>query len=214
MDLSWGTLGLSTVIATGMAALAGWLGQVWATRIANRELAAHERELEKFKQKANASLEVVRVELQKRQLIHRVQFEKEFTVYETIWEHLVPLDESVRRLRPTFELADGKNEKQKFDERYNQEFVPAYNEYARTVLSRRPFVPESVYHILTEIMNVAGLEGTDYLFMPKPRFGLPNNIDEYYDRARKNMMEMANLIDKACTAIRERIKTMDVDRDG
>ena len=86
MEFSWGTFTVSTVVAAVVAALAGWLGKVWATRIANKELADHSKELEKYKRQASTDLEAFRAELQKKQFVHSVQFEKEFKIYEKIWK--------------------------------------------------------------------------------------------------------------------------------
>lgn len=80
------------------AALIGLLGKLWVDRKLERERARYGEEL--------ARLEA---ELAKKHTIHKLQFEKEFSIYLDLWKALVKLKDACASLMPISEFV-GENE--------------------------------------------------------------------------------------------------------
>src|SRR4051812_41159350 len=76
--------------------LAGWLGKVWAERIKQRELHQHRRELER-------QLRQLQEQIDRRQFVHRLQFETEFKAYDELWAAAFELFIAEIRVQTRFE---------------------------------------------------------------------------------------------------------------
>jgi len=79
---------LKLVVSGGVgAAIIGLLGKLWVDRKLDREKANYERELENLKAK-----------LAQKHTIHKLQFEKEFSIYLELWKALVRLRDATTDL--------------------------------------------------------------------------------------------------------------------
>jgi hypothetical protein len=77
--------GLSFLTGAGtipvIAALSAWLGKIWAGRILEKDQVRYQTRMESL-------LEDLRTRESKELFVHRLQFEKEFEIYETLWRKL------------------------------------------------------------------------------------------------------------------------------
>lgn len=101
--------GLITFLKTNLqaipiAALAAWLGTLWSGRI-----------IEKLKLKNSKEIELLKSELKRKDemalTIHRLQFEKEFNIYNELWTKVVKVQEDVNKVRMNIsseDIDDGK----------------------------------------------------------------------------------------------------------
>ncbi len=144
-------IGGSSVIILG---LSSWLGKVWANRIFEKEKVKYGKELEGFKGDINKELQRLRTLDDKALHITKIQYEKEFKIYQEIWKALVEVVWATTRLYPTYEQAPTKeDELEEFNKKKYEEYVDKYNEYLHIINFNAPFYQEEFYKGLIEIRD-------------------------------------------------------------
>jgi len=211
--------------------LAGWLGKVWAARIlekdrlrygselealktqfklrADRELEgdkqAFQSELEKLKAELLRALEHTRTESTKHVLVHRLQFEKEFTVYTELWAALVELRRATLALRPVMDRYDPNEPEAERKERRMTPFVDAYNALLNINDKHEPFIAERIHRICNDLLGLARGESLSYI-----ELSAKDDSRRYWKESEQNAKALVEKINAICGAIRDRIGNMTV----
>lgn len=211
--------------------LAAWLGKVWAARIleadrlrygteleslkaqlksrADRDLEqdkqAFQSELERLKVELLRTLESSRAESTKHVLVHRLQFEKEFSVYTELWAGLVELRRATLALRPVMDRYDPQEPEEVRKQRRMEPFVAAFNFLLNVNDKHRPFIADRVFRICDDLLGLARRESIDYV-----ELSAKEEQRRYWKDSEQNAKELVQKIDAICDAIRERIGNMTV----
>ena len=119
---------LSTPFVVGLSA---YLGKVWAGRILERDQAKHRTQIETL-------LADLRVRDDKELLVHRLQFEKEFAIYQELWRN-------ARRLALACQGLSDLYQGQKSHSELSAELGEAHDTFLETTLSNHPFYAVAVY---------------------------------------------------------------------
>lgn len=190
-------------VAAVISGLVAVLGKIWVGRILERERADTDSELQKLTSSLEATNRAFQLELDKGLHVHKIQFEKEFAVYELIWSKLDDVKSAALALRPTLDYVDPKESDEDRKKRRLEKFSSAVAAFGDQVNKSRPFYAQSVYVIIEEIWKLAHKEASEY----KNR---DPYSDGYWERATKNQDTILAAIDKCCNTIRERIRDVRV----
>lgn len=179
-----GLLSLQAVLA----ALAGWLGKVWAERVARTEQARLTERLTRLE----SSLEAVTH-------IHKAQYEKEFQIYCDLWIKLLNMMGAISAF-PVIKFPEAEAHEQHTKQ---VEFLNrAVGEFAATLEHNRPFYSDGVYEALHPCyefatrMWMAALTGADER--------------EYMRSVFQNTDALQRMRDDVLTAIRQRMNEITV----
>ena len=152
--------------------------------------------VEKKLSEQNASLD-------KSKHVHRVQFEKEFQIYQEIWALLVELKHSTESLRPMFDQHNPNEDKETRKRKRLQQFGESYNNFLKSYLNNQPFYAQDVFDCLSKIKTTARHEAIDYEL-------LEQKDKEYWEQSKKNSDEIYQLINECVELIRQRVNSLDV----
>lgn len=135
-------------------ALSSWLGKVWANRILEKEKKEHQLEIEDYKSKLVLELNKINSLNEKALHITKVQYDKEFEIYQDIWEKLFDCIIATLNLYPAFEdVPTDEGERQTWiDKKYNN-YCVKYNLYSRTIDRYVPFYEEDFYLSFVDVRN-------------------------------------------------------------
>ena len=127
-----------------IGALSTWLSKVWAARI-----------LEKDRIRYQTQMETLLVDLKtlsnKEVFVHRLQFEKEFSVYSDLWRELLVLGRALSAFRV---LQNGTGNTHKEDV---QKVVETSNNFKNRVYDHRPFYAPEIYDLAKTVLDKAWL---------------------------------------------------------
>ncbi len=129
--------------------------------------------------------------------IHKIQFEKEFEIYNELWKNLIELRNYTSLLRPQLDfinLKESDEEKKNRLEKFNLAFKRCIN----TFENNKPFYPKDVYDEIEKTIQLARKEVIEYNRGEKC-------TKEYWENTEKNIAEIVNSTDIVCDKIRERI---------
>lgn len=192
--------GGTSVVVSGLAAV---LGKIWVGQVLNRENAEHQRQLTNLQAQLDATNERLRAELEKGLHIHKVQFEKEFKIYEELWSKLVELRKASLSLRPAMDMVDTKETEGKRKTKRLTRFGNAIAEFIDVTDKNRPFYSEDVYQSMEKLWKLTHSEAIEYKH-------LNPHDDKYWDKAQKNREEILTEIEQCCKIIRGRIGSVRV----
>jgi hypothetical protein len=123
--------------------LSAWLGRVWAARI-----------LEKDRVRYQTQMQTLLVDLKtlsnKELFVHRLQFEKEFTVYSELWRELLVLARALSAFR-VLRIGTGNTHEEEV-----QKVVETYNDFKNRVYDHRPFYAPEIYDLAKSVLDKAG----------------------------------------------------------
>lgn len=129
-----------------ICALSAWLGKVWAARIGRTENAKLQAQITELQDKFERAQKKLSGEIQKSVHVHKVQFEREFLVYEDLMKHANRLRRAFftlhRNLQPIF---DKKEEAEAHFKPLRKEFADAFEVARDTVEENRPFYAQEVF---------------------------------------------------------------------
>ncbi len=189
------------VSGTALIGLSTWIGNIIASKIIEKNRFKFQTEIEAIKKEANIALEKVRAFSEKDLFIHRLQFEKEFSIYVELWGKLIELKRATSFLRPIIDyVIEGETEEERKKRRL-EEFGKAFTDVNGVFQKSRPFYSEEVYKSVNEIIQIANSEGAQYKFSDSIRF-------DDYEKAEKHVTLINERIENVCNSIRERIKTV------
>lgn len=112
--------------------LAAWLGKIWANRILEKDRA-------KYRSQVEALLADLRVRDDKELLVHRLQFEKEFAIYQDLWTRARRVALACRGFHM---LQQGPP---KPPDELVTELCEAHDDFLEAVRSNEPFYATTVY---------------------------------------------------------------------
>lgn len=142
-------------------------------------------------------------EIDRKNLIHKFQFEKEFNVYSDLWSKLVHLRDATIRLRPEFDFLP----KEKSDAETKEERLKIQWEKFLDVLEsfecNMPFYSKEIYNEINGLLILANKERIDYHRGDK-------KDNEYWERAEKNIKTVTASMEKISNLIRKRIEFAEV----
>lgn len=135
-------------------ALSSWLGKVWANRILEKEKKEHQLEIENYKSKLALELNNFNSLNEKALHITNIQYDKEFEIYQNIWEKLFDCIIATLTLYPALEdVPTAEVEKQKWiDKKYNN-YCEKLNLYTRTINRYAPFYEGNFYNSFVEVRD-------------------------------------------------------------
>ena len=196
-------------------AFSGWLGKVWASRLAEADRLKHNIELEAIKSKYAAELERLRTELQEstrrfqaavdRTLhVHRLHFETEFAATKDIWRRLAKVRAKMGNVRPVARLVqEGETEEQWLDRTYPP-FIEAKNELIAAVDEQSPFLTQELFAKVEEIIAVLNREYVDVATAK-------TQDAEWRARGQQNFLAIVALVNDASQIIRNRLAQLVVE---
>lgn len=130
--------------------------------------------------------------------VYKLQFEKEFLIYDELWKSLIELKTCTTLLRPESEYINIDETEEERKSKKLEEFKKAFKHCVDIYENYKPFYPKEVYDKIRETIKVVNKEVIEY------RRG-KSNTDKYWENAQKNSAEIISSIDVICERIRERI---------
>lgn len=147
-------------------------------------------------------LEDLKKEKEKQLHVHRLQFEKEFGIYNDLWTNLVDLRAIIALLRPELDSTEpGKT----YEETIQARIVRALeigNMTIDTIERNKPFYAKAIYDELGKIIKLIKTE------IIEVRHG-DRLTKKYWEDGQKNLNELVQLTDNVCEAIRNRIGNLE-----
>lgn len=203
-----------SLVYSELIKISGPLAVVWVglltlvgNRIANKEAQRRETGLANLK----ASFDVHSLELKARLdtsvhrtvLVDKVQFEHEYQIYKEAWGYLFALKQATLKLRPMFDSIDPNESKEARKERRLGALREPFDKALEHIEKHKPFFPQEVHTSMAAVLDKCYGEFIDYQY-------LEPTDKEYWKEAGKNRDELIQLIEAACTSIRERIAAVRV----
>jgi len=164
------------------------------------KLWADKKKLE-IQNELNKELEQTKSSLSKERYIHRLQFEKEFRIYEELWRYLIQLQDSVSKLIPIADICEPGRTKEEIKKERLQNVQKDYNKVQKSIKNYKPFYSEKVYKNANEILKNS-IRQVLAIHYPD------RDVVEYFTKAQKRTNEINEIIYKIEKAIRDRIHNM------
>ncbi len=136
----------------------------------------------------NKKLERMKSSLSKKEFIHKLQFEKEFEIYDYLWMKIAHFKEAAKKY---FDILPIGEEKSEFYDPLLEEWEEVYN----TIIIREPFIAKEVYEQTNKLIEIS-LE-------PLAEFKNPITADQ--DKLVKIRDKIFEICESIGKAIRERI---------
>jgi hypothetical protein len=130
--------------------------------------------------------------------IHKIQFEKEFLIYNELWKNLIGLRNYTSSLRPQFDIIDPKESEEERKKSRLEKFNIAFTDCVNTFDNNKPFYPKEIYDEIDKTIRLARKEVREYNRGEK-------YSKEYWENAEKNIEEIINSTNIVCEKIRQRI---------
>ncbi len=143
-------------------------------------------------------MEELKSSLSKEQFIHKLQFEKEFKIYEELWKKLVDLKEATEKIIPINGYREPGKDDAEIDKERAQIVAEAYSEVRKIINYNKPFYDEKVYENTEKILSQS--------FRQVLAVRYPNRDEsKHFEKAEERIEEIFAVIYKVEVAIRERI---------
>ena len=168
------------------AAIIGLLGKLWVDSKLERAKANYEKDIANLKAK-----------LAQKQTIHKLQFEKEFSIYLELWKALVRLRNTSADLVRRSEFITSKETTEQRRDRKDKEFKDSYNELIQLVEDQQPFYAKEVYEKASKILSESWKQSINVILL--------NLQPEYYVKEEERFKEILRVIAGIESSIRERI---------
>jgi hypothetical protein len=168
------------------AAIIGLLGKLWVDSKLERAKANYEKDIANLKAK-----------LAQKQTIHKLQFEKEFSIYLELWKALVRLRNTSADLVRRSEFITSKETPEQRRDRKDKEFKDSYNELIQLVEDQQPFYAKEVYEKASKILSESWKQSINVILL--------NLQPEYYVKEEERFKEILRVIAGIESSIRERI---------
>lgn len=137
MSKTWTDFILSMCSSIPVGVLATWIGKVWANRISRKENQKNTEEIEKIKSK-----------LLVQQNVFKIQFEKEFEIY----QKLCTITANIRNCLGT--LIHRKNNTKEDENKTREDALNNFNAFIELVNSQEAFMSESVYQHCSMLLSM------------------------------------------------------------
>lgn len=130
-------------------------------------------------------------EAEKKGLIHKFQFEKEFQVYVSLWDKLIDLRDRTLALRMVDQNDSAASVMLAF-----QKTKEAFSEVVNVYQKNQPFYAEEVFKAVGQLVKYSWLEAYDASKKDPPDKELRD----------KNQAKIISIVDNVCAVIRRRIQ--------
>lgn len=141
-------------------------------------------------------------EAERKNLIHKFQFEKEFNVYTDLWAKLIDLRNSTASLRPIMDYKEkDKTEEEIKTERLREQWTKLVA-VGDTFDKNRPFYSKDIYKEIESLIKLSRFEAIDYQHGERNR--------DYWEKAEENIKKIVESMDKIANLIRKRIEVVEV----
>ena len=170
--------------------IVGALGKLWVDRKLDRQRARY-----------NEKLAHLEAELSKKHTIHKLQFEKEFSIYLDLWKALVRLRNASAALMPMSEFIDLGESQEQRKARKAKEFEDAYDDVVPLVEDQRPFFAPAVYEEASKLLSEAWVQGMQVIRV----FWNQEPQSRDYKAVKARVKDMSEVIEHIELSIRERI---------
>ncbi len=142
-------------------------------------------------------------EAEAKRLIHKIQFEKEFSIYSEMWGKLVDVKNATAELRPEMDQRDSSKTDQEIRADRLTKLQISFNEAARLFAHNRPFYSKEIYNEVEKLLKTSRSEALGYQ--------LKNPADiKYWEDAEKNIKLIDATIDRISDLIRKRIQVVNI----
>jgi len=193
--VSWGNAiveAFKLIIAGGIGGtIVGGIAKLVVDRKLAEQQAGYDQQLEALKSK-----------LEKKRIIHKLQFEKEFKIYLELWTALVKLRRVCALLMPISEF--GVNTNETVDERKQRkakDFGDAYNALIPIVENNRPFYAPEVYEKAARLISSAWQQGMSVIYV---YYGIETTSQDYQN-VKAKVDEITAIVNEIEAVIRNRI---------
>ena len=191
-------LGGFQVVVTGLLAFAG---KIWINSLNEAQKGDISTELERLKADLGATNLKLQSALDRDLHVHKLQFEKEQSVYAAIWSTLVEVQKAVVQLRPVLDYVQPDESEEERKRKRLSAVFEAFNPFLDQINKERPFYAEDVYKELHELRSLMHREVSEYRI-------LDPHDDGYWDRQQANAKSITDKIDAICEAIRDRMSAI------
>jgi hypothetical protein len=144
------------------------------------------------------SIEKLKSENEKSKLIHRIQFEKEFNIYNELWGKLIDLRNLAGALRPEVDFIDPDKTSDEIAIEKINKINDAFHSCVISFDNNKPFYPKEVYDEIEKILRLSRREARQFQ-------GGDSRKDDYWEEGKKNIQGIIESMDKVCEIIRTRI---------
>jgi len=131
-------------------------------------------------------------------LKYRLRAENEYTFLREIWTKAYWLKSKTNRLRPVFDSANSNNAEVK--KTRLEEFDAARADYEQVMYLHKPFYPDAIHKLLSELRNAANSEAINYYHEI-----VTSDDEKYWADAKASAEKIDGLVDEPCDAARCRI---------
>jgi hypothetical protein len=188
-----------------VCALSAWLGSLWAGRIGRREDNALQCQITELQAQLDREKTKLEGKVEKSVNVHKVQFEKEFTVYQELTlaaENLrVAFFTLRRKLLPLF---DNDVAKKAYFKPLVEEFTNRYYTFRDSVYRNRPFFAKEVYAACDKLLDVLTKELIHQDFVPLHGQEMPDaEIQELKNKVKAYTNDLSD-------SIRSRIQSITI----
>ena len=185
---------VSIIISTIICALIILLGKIWLEKQLQSQITDNE-----------AKLKSIQAELDKSNHVHRIQFEKEFQIYEEIWSKLLELRNKTLSLRPVMDTYNPNETEEDRKKRRLDDFSEAVNEFTKIFHTQQPFYPQEIFDYLAEIRTITFKEAIGYKNKNIDR-------DDYWEEVERNHDRILENIETVLKLIRQRIGSLKISK--
>jgi len=173
--MDWIIKNLFSILNLIILILLSLYGKAWV----NRKKANLEKEIEELKSSHS-----------KEQFIHKLQFEKEFKIYEYLWMKIAHFK---RALEAFYREPDKPKDKKQLDD-----FLQNFKEVKETIINNAPFISKEIYSSAQDILDLAI---GPFLYYAQTKTVVEEKLLEIRDKVPK-------ICDNIEKAIRDRIKNL------
>jgi hypothetical protein len=173
----------------------------------NREL---QKEISDDNKKVQNELIKLTKKLEASNIVHKVQFEKEFNIYVEIWEKLFKAKVSTTSLYPKHDKLPLNLEEREdeYARRYNK-FAKDYNDFSEVIIKYMPFYNEIIYNKLIRIRNILHEEGF-YFNEVIVEKNLEHGLYLFFMQDPSKVKQLDSLIDGTSRLIQNHIKELTI----
>lgn len=150
-----------------LCAFSAWLGKIWAGRIARREDATLQGQLELLKGEIESTQKKLAGTVEKAVHVHKVQFEKEFGVYQDLMKEANRLHLAFFTLHPSLKpIFDTQPEAECYYNPLREDLFSSVEAVRTTIRVNRPFYAENVFQCCENLLDLAIEEATSLKTAP------------------------------------------------
>lgn len=195
------SIGGAAVVLFG---LSNWLGQLWLKRVMANEQKKIDDKLQTAQHNYDMLLASFNEFASRRSFAFTKQYEKEFSVYEKLWEQIVELYSAALSLRPELDAYPADESPEHRKRKRLARYYEALHAVRSIILNNKPFYNEVAYEITQRLSFLCSKERSGYEHRNPDEQG-----QEYWEDASKNREAIIKIVDDLCDAIRCRIRNVE-----